>query len=102
MTKIDVPADAGDAGAHKAKATIKVTVAFPLGHGPFHGRFASNASVGDVRAAAMTHFGAVEDPALRFYLTHDGDEVSDSTTVGEVAGNANAIRFILAREVVNG
>jgi hypothetical protein len=97
MKEIETPADAG-----KTKTTINVTVAFPLGHGPYDEDFAATATVGEVRAAALTHFGVVEDPALRFYLTHNGDEVADSTTVGDVAGRAKAVRFILAREVVNG
>lgn len=102
VTEIETPADAGNAGGRKAKTTIDVTVAFPLGQGPYHVESATITTVGEVRAAAMTHFGVVEDPALRFYLTHNGDEVADSTTVGEVAGRAKAVRFILAREVVNG
>jgi hypothetical protein len=99
VTEIETP---GDAGGGKARTTIKVTVGFPLGHGPYNEEFAATATVGEVRADAMTHFGVVDDPALRFYLTHNGDEVADSTTVGEVAGRAKAVRFILAREVVNG
>jgi hypothetical protein len=102
VTDIESPADAGSAGGRKAMTNINVMVAFPLGHGPYHEEFAAAATAGEVRAAAMTHFGVVEDPALRFYLTHNGDEVADSTTVGEAAGHAKAVRFILAREVVNG
>ena len=90
------------AASGKGKTTINVTVAFPLGQGPFHDTVEPTVTAGTVRHAAMDHFGVVDDPALRFYLTHDGDEVSDSTTVGEVAGKAGAIRFILAREVING
>ena len=102
MTDTEAPADAGNDSGRKAKQTINVTVAFPLGHGPYHGDFTGDATVGEVKVAAMAHFGVTDDPALRFYLTHQGDEVADTVTVGEVAGRAKAVRFILAREVVNG
>lgn len=102
MTDTEAPADAGNDSGRKAKQTINVTVAFPLGHGPYHGDFTSDATVGEVKGAAMAHFGVTDDPALRYYVTHGGDEVVDTTSVGEVASHANAVRFILAREVVNG
>jgi hypothetical protein len=102
VTETEAPADAGNEPARKAGQTINVTVAFPLGQGPFHGDFSSDATVGQVKTAAIEHFGVVNDAAVRIYLTHDGDEVADTVTVGEVAGHAKAVRFILAREVVNG
>ncbi len=46
-----------------AKTTqIEVTVTFPLGETPFHGRYEESTTVGEVRTAAMKHFGVVEDP----------------------------------------
>lgn len=90
------------AATGKGKTTINVTVAFPLGQGPFHDSVEPAVTAGALRQVAMTYFSAVDDPALRFYLTHDGDEVADATTIGEVAGKARAVRFILARDVING
>jgi len=100
-------------GATKTKAqddrdrgrpeTIKVTVTFPIGAGgPYRDDVADEATAGTVRAAAMTHFGAAEDPGLRFYLVHNGLEVADTTAIAEVAGRARAVKFTLARDVVQG
>ena len=61
-----------------------------------------SAPVGTVRAAAMVYFEVSEDPALRFYLVHDGAEVADTTTLGDVARRAKAVKFTLAKEIVNG
>jgi len=102
MAEIEVPADAGDASGRKAKNTIKTVVTFPLGQRPFQEEYESTVTVGTVRAAAMVHFEVSEDPALRFYLVHDGAEVADTMTLGDVAGRAKAVKFTLAKEIVNG
>lgn len=86
----------------KAKATIKVTVTFPLGEGPYHDDVPPDTTVGDVRSAAMRGFGVTEDPALVFYLIHAGDRIDDGRTIGDVAGHAAAVKFTLAREIIQG
>ena len=102
MGEIEAPADAGNTSGRTAKDTIKTVVSFPLGHRPFQEDYESTVTVGVVRSAAMTHFEVNEDPALRFYLVHDGDEVSDTTTLGDVAGHARAVKLTLVKEIVNG
>jgi hypothetical protein len=102
MAEIEAPADAGNGSGRKAKDTVKTVVTFPLGHQPFQEEYESTAAVGTVRTDAMTHFGVSEDPALRFYLVHDGAEVPNTTTLGEVAGHAKAVKFTLVKEIVNG
>ncbi len=101
MPEIEGLSDAGNA-SDKAKDTIKTVVTFPLGHQPFQEDYEATVAVGTVRAAAMVHFEVSEDPALRFYLVHDGAEVPDTTTLGDVAGHAKALKFTLAKEIVNG
>ncbi len=102
MAEIEVPADAADADGRQAKDTIKTIVTFPLGHQPFQDDYEPTVMVGTVRAAAMTYFEVSEDPALRFYLVHDGDEAPDTKTLGDLAGHAKALKFTLAKEIVNG
>jgi len=85
-----------------AKVDLKVVVTFPLGHGPYQATQPADTLVGEVRHAAMNHFGAVEDPNLLFYLTHAGDKISDEATIGSVAGEGAAVKFTLVREIVNG
>jgi hypothetical protein len=86
--------------------TIEVTVAFPLsGRDTFHGRYARNDTVGTVRAAAMSHFGVAEEPGTRYYLTDDRNddrELSDSETIGTVAGQAEAVHLTLVKDLVQG
>ncbi len=96
-------AKADDEKDHGRPDSIKVTVTFPIGSGgPYRDDLADETTVGVVRAAAMTHFGATEDPGLRFYLVHDGLEVVDTQTIGDVAGRARGVKFTLARDVIQG
>ena len=86
-----------------AKTTqIEVTVTFPLGETPFHGRYEESTTVGEVRTAAMKHFGVVEDPQYTYYLTHDGERQSDTTTLGSIAEHARGLKFTLVKELIQG
>lgn len=86
--------------------TIEVTVAFPLsGRDTFHSRYARNDAVGTVRTAAMNHFGVMEEPGTRYYLTddrHNDRELPDSETIGTVAGQAEAVHLTLVKDLVQG
>jgi hypothetical protein len=86
--------------------TIEVTVAFPLsGRDTFHHRYVRSDTIGTVRAAAMSHFGVVEEPGTRYYLTddrHDDRELSDGDTIGTVAGHAAAVHLTLVKDLVQG
>ena len=89
--------------AHEApREKIHVTVTFPLAEGPYQDQVEPSALVGTVRAAAMQGFGVTEDPGLRWFLTHDGQPVDDSHTIGDVAGHAAAVKFRLGKELVQG
>lgn len=88
--------------ASAPRASIKVNVTFPLANRPYHDEVSPETTVGAVRAAAMSGFVVTEDPALVFYLVHTGDRVDDAKTIGEVAGHAAAVKFTLAREIIQG
>ena len=81
---------------------IQVTVTFPLGETPFHGDYEETATVGEVRTAAMTHFGAVEDPQFTYYLTHSGERQNDATTLGSISEHAHGLKFTLVKELIQG
>lgn len=83
-------------------SAIQATVTFPLGREPFRADYPPETRTEMVRAAAMSYFEVVDDPALRFYLTHDGREMTGTDTVADVAGHAHAVKFTLVREIVNG
>lgn len=81
---------------------IQVTVTFPLAAQPFHGAFADSTTAGQVRLAAMAKFGAAEDPASVFYLTHNGDRLSDDRLLADVAGHASGLKLRLVKDLVQG
>jgi hypothetical protein len=87
--------------AEKTKQ-IEVTVTFPLGETPFHSRYDETVTVGEVRVAAMQHFGVVEDPQYTYYLTRDGERQSDTTPLGAIAEHAHGLKFTLVKELIQG
>ncbi len=99
MTETNVPHDELE---QQSRTEIGVTVTFPLGKEPFRGGYPPETAVDVVRTAAMQYFEVMEDPALRFYLTHEGREAPGTETLAEVAGHAHAVKFTLVREIVNG
>ena len=82
---------------------IEVRVSFPLaGKGPFRVEVPPDATAGAVLAQAMEHFGVVDDSTERYFLTHDGNPVDPSETVGSIAGKAESVKFTLAKELIQG
>jgi hypothetical protein len=81
---------------------IEVTVTFPLGEKPFHEEYGNTSTVGEVRTAAMQHFGVVEDPQYAYYLTYKGERQNDTTTLGSIAEHAHGLKFTLVKELIQG
>jgi hypothetical protein len=83
--------------------TIEVTVTFPLAKGqPYHDKVMAETTVGTVRDAAKAHFGIQPEPNTTYFLTHDGAPIADTTSAGEVAGKAGAVKFTLVKELIQG
>ena len=80
----------------------QVTVTFPLADKPFHGEFEPPATVGEVRAAAMEDFGAVEDPQFSYYLTHKGERLDDGRALSDLSEHARGLKFTLVKELIQG
>jgi hypothetical protein len=62
-------------------------------------------TIGTLRAAAMEHFHAHEEPGSEYYLTNDKDNdarLPDSDTVGEVADKTDALELTLVKELIQG
>jgi L,D-peptidoglycan transpeptidase YkuD (ErfK/YbiS/YcfS/YnhG family) len=82
---------------------IEVVVTFPIGQGgPFQKEEDPATPVGAVLAEAMSHFQVQPQPGSNYYLTHDGTREDDSLTVGGIAAPANAVKFTLVKELVQG
>jgi TUG ubiquitin-like domain len=82
---------------------IEVTVSFPLaGKGPFRVEVPPDTTAGAVLAQAMEHFGVVDDSTERYFLTHDGDPIDPSKTVGAIVGKSDSVKFTLAKELIQG
>jgi len=86
--------------------TVQVTVAFPLSkRGDYHHNAHEHETIGDLRASAMKHFHAQEEPGSEYYLTNDADHdarIPDSDTVGQVAGEADTLGLTLVKELIQG
>jgi hypothetical protein len=90
-----------------APTTIKVTVTFPVSKkGPFKDDYSPEATVGEVREAAMSHFGVVDSVAgetqLTYVLTHGGKRQENAVTLGSIAGKASALPFRLVKVITQG
>ncbi len=82
---------------------IRATVDFSFSEkAPFEAGYEPTTTLSVVRKAAMEYFGAEEDPTHVFYLSHDRKREDDSRTVGEVAGHAEAVKFRLVKELIQG
>ena len=82
--------------------SIQVTVTFPLAGAPFHGTYSPTTPVSLVRAAAMKDFNISEDPSSVYYLTHEGERLSDDRQLGEIAGHAHGLKLRLVKDLVQG
>ena len=86
---------------------VKVQVHFPLAAGgPYKATEEPEATVGEVRQAAMNHFGVDEDPGSRYFLVGRKDEeVADEATLGsldEEGPGKGTIKFTLVKELIQG
>ena len=91
-----------DQGA-KVKTEIRATVTFPIaGQQPFKAEFPATTLVSTVLQDAMRHFGISDDGQFDYYLTHAGKRVKNEQTLGQVAGQAHAVKFTLIKELVQG
>jgi hypothetical protein len=95
------------ASERKAPAEIKVSVSFPVSKkGPFKADFPSEATIGEVRKAAMSHFGVADsvtgDTQLTYVLTNRGKRQDNASTLGSVAGEAHALPFRLVKVITQG
>ncbi len=82
---------------------VEVNVTFPLSHeGPYQHNSDPDVTVGQVLAAAMTHFGVTPEPNVDYYLTAHGQWQLPTTTIGDIAGHAEAVAFRLIKEITQG
>ena len=59
----------------ETRTGIRVIVVFPITKkGPFEERTTPDTTVGEVRTAAMEHFGVQDDSQFTYVLAHDGVE----------------------------
>jgi hypothetical protein len=82
--------------------SIHATVTFPLAKQPYEAAVAPQTTVGEVRKDAMLKFQIKEEPQSQYYLTYKGERQKDLATVGEVAGHAEALKFTLVKELIQG
>lgn len=82
---------------------VKVTVTFPLSAKDPYKRDVAEAETAEaVRVAAMAHFGVADEPTVTYYLTHKGDRVDVTETIGGLADEARAVKLTLAKDLIQG
>jgi hypothetical protein len=87
----------------ETRTAIRVTVTFPLGkEGPDQATLTPDTTVGYVLTQAMTHFGVSQEPNVVFYLSAHGEKQEPTRTLGQVAGEAEAVTFRLVKEITQG
>jgi hypothetical protein len=96
-----------DATAAQHTKTIEVEVHFPISTKPhFRHRYTRETTIGTVRAAAMTHFDAREEPGSEYFLTNDRDHdrrLPDEETVGQAAGlGGDEFELTLVKDLIQG
>jgi hypothetical protein len=96
-----------DATAAQHTKTIEVEVHFPISTKPdFHHRYTPETTIGTVRATAMTHFNAREEPGSEYFLTDDRDHdrrLPDEDTVGQASGpDSDEIELTLVKDLIQG
>ena len=96
-----------ETAAKKSPTTIKVTVTFPVSKkGLFKDDYSPETTIGEVREAAMSHFGVFDsvtgDTQLTYVLTHGGKRQENDATLGSIAGNARALPFRLVKVITQG
>ena len=86
-----------------ATQLIAVKVSFPPSEkGPYRADDRPGTPAGTVREAAMSHFTVSDSGQYRYVLTHEGQEVPDSETIGQVVGEAHSVEFRLVKELPQG
>lgn len=86
-----------------APPIIAVTVTFALSKKePYHADFGRDTLVGTVRTKSMTYFDVTDDAQYRYYLTHDGQNVDENLSLGQVTGESHTIKFGLRKELIQG
>lgn len=105
------PGDQSGTGEHeslteqkrKPADQVAVHVTFSLStEKAFKAEYPPETTLGTVRAAAMTHFHAQEDPNSTYYLTSDRQRRVDTVAVGDLAGHAHALNLRLVKELTQG
>jgi hypothetical protein len=96
-----------DATTAQHTKTIEVEVHFPISTKPdFRHRYTPETTIGTVRAAAMTHFDAKEEPGSEYFLTNDHDHdrrLPDDETVAQAAGpDGDKLELTLVKDLIQG
>ena len=89
-----------------ARAThlIAVQVSFPVSRkGPYRSEVTLDTTVGTVRQAVMTFFEVADGGQYTYVLTHGGQEESDATTIGQIAGDKKrSVESRLVKKITQG
>lgn len=97
------PSSALEPQAPAKTQEIETQVSFPLSPKPaYKKKWAPETVVRQVLAAAMTYFEVADSPTTTYKLAYKGTPVDPSATLGEFAKDDEAVKFTLAKELIQG
>jgi hypothetical protein len=92
-----------EAGTIRPTRVISVLVSFPASRkGPYRAQVPPDTAVGTVRQDAMEHFEVSDASEYKYVLTHDGQDVPDDHTIGQVARARESVEFRLVKNLPQG
>lgn len=80
---------------------IRVTVDY-VGKEPFHHEFRKDQTVGEVKVAALHHFGLEAGMAGEYVLKHDGRDQADHIALGKFHDREVCFELAMKKEVTKG
>jgi hypothetical protein len=82
---------------------IETQVSFPLSPKPaYKDKWPPDTVVSEVLSAAMTYFDVADSPTTTYKLAYKGTPVDPNSTVGEFVEHDEAVKFTLAKELIQG
>lgn len=90
-------------GASAKTKEIETHVSFPLSPKPaYKEKWPPETVVGQVLAAAMSYFEVADSPTTTYKLAYKGTPVDPNATLGEFVEQDEAVKFTLAKELIQG
>lgn len=86
----------------KRDGLVRTTVTFAAAARPYHHDYEGDTTTRVVLSDSLQDFEITSDGTTRYYLLHDGAEMTGAETLEALAGHAHAVALKLRTETVQG